>query len=162
MKNSIITAFVIVSIGFVIACGNNMQPSQAPAPAPDSSTASSSNEDESSKNPNGTGKFTNVELTHPLDQKMVADGQKVYDVKCSSCHKLTDEKLVGPGWKGVTTRRKPEWIMNFVTNTDEMLNKDAEAMSLLEVCLVRMPNQNLTDAEARAILEFQRNNDGEK
>src|SRR5215813_10184897 len=65
----------------------------------------------------GIGKFKNVELTHPLDQKMVTAGKSIYDLKCGSCHKLTDEKLVGPGWKDVTNRRAPEWIMNFVTNT---------------------------------------------
>ena len=48
-------------------------------------------------------------------------------VKCSSCHKLTDEKLVGPGWKGVTERQKPEWIMNFITNPDPMIDKDPKA-----------------------------------
>lgn len=111
-------------------------------------------------NPKGIGKFTNVELTHPLDAKMIKEGESVYDVKCSSCHKLTDEKLVGPGWKGVTDRRQPEWVMNFVTNVDEMLDKDAEAKAMMEVCMVRMPNQNLTDAEARNILEFMRKNDG--
>ena len=52
--------------------------------------------------------------------------------------------------------------MNFVTNTDEMLNKDEAAKGLLEVCLVRMPNQSLSDDDARNILEFQRNNDGKK
>jgi cytochrome c551/c552 len=86
----------------------------------------------------------------------------VYDLKCASCHKLTDEKLVGPGWKGVTDRRTPEWIMNFVTNTEEMLEKNTEAKNLYEVCLVKMPNQNLSDDDARAVLEFQRNNDGKK
>jgi pyruvate-formate lyase-activating enzyme len=30
----------------------------------------------------------------------------------------------------------------------------------LEICLVRMPNQNLADEEARKILEFMRQNDG--
>ena len=108
----------------------------------------------------GIGKFTNVELTHPLDDKMVKAGEQVYDVKCGSCHKLTDEKLVGPGWKGVTDRRKPEWIMNFVTNVDVMLDKDPEAQAMLEVCMVRMPNQNLGDDEARNVLEFMRKNDG--
>lgn len=93
---------------------------------------------------------------------MVAEGQTAYEVKCASCHKLTDEMLVGPGWKNVTIRRTPEWIMNFLTNTDEMLDKDAEAISMLEVCLVRMPNQNSSDAEARALLEFMRGNDGEE
>ena len=108
----------------------------------------------------GFGKFKDVQLTHPLDQGLVGKGKAIYDVKCGSCHKLTEEKLVGPGWKGVTDRRKPEWIMNFVTNTDEMLDKDPKAKALIEVCMVRMPNQHLTDDEARQMLEFMRNNDG--
>lgn len=108
----------------------------------------------------GIGKFQNVELTHPLDEGMVKAGQQTYDVKCGSCHKLNEEKLVGPGWKGVTDRRTPEWIMNFVTNVDEMLDKDPNAQAMLEVCMVRMPNQNLKDDEARAVLEFMRKNDG--
>ena len=108
----------------------------------------------------GIGKFQNVELTHPLDEGMVKKGQEISEVKCMSCHKLTDEKLVGPGWAGVTDRRTPEWIMNFVTNVDEMLEKDPNAQAMLEVCMVRMPNQNLSDDEARAVLEYMRKNDG--
>jgi len=102
-----------------------------------------------------------IQLTHPLNEQWVADGKSIYDVKCSSCHKLTDEKLVGPGWKGVTKRRSPEWIINMVTNVDMMLEKDPVAQRLLEDCLVRMPNQNLNRDEARKVLEFQRKNDGE-
>jgi cytochrome c551/c552 len=111
-------------------------------------------------NPKGIGKYANVTLNHPLDEKLVADGKNVYEVKCGSCHKLSDERLVGPGWKGVTDRRTPEWIMNFVTNVDEMIEKDTAAQRMLEQCLVRMPNQNLSDAEARASLEFMLKNDG--
>jgi hypothetical protein len=112
--------------------------------------------------PKGIGKYQNVELTHPLDEKMVENGKNVYDVKCASCHKLTDERVVGPGWKGVTDRRTPEWIMNFVTNTEEMLAKDTASRNMLEVCLVTMPNQNLQEADARAVLEFMRKNDGKQ
>lgn len=124
-------------------------------------------QDAASKNPSydpnrGSGKFTHVEVSPNLDAAMAGKGQKVYEVKCNSCHKLTEEKLVGPGWKGVTTRHSAEWIMNFVTNTDEMLNKDPKAQSMLELCLVRMPNQNLTDDEARQLYEFMRKNDGAK
>ncbi|HET7898231.1 MAG TPA: cytochrome c [Flavisolibacter sp.] len=118
--------------------------------------------DANASDPKGIGKFKNVELTHPLDEKMVAAGQNVYNVKCASCHKLTDEKLVGPGWKGVTDRRTPEWIMNFVTNTDEMISKDTAAQKMLEQCLVRMPNQSLSDDDARSVLEFMRKNDGKQ
>ena len=110
----------------------------------------------------GIGKFDKIEIGDKLDAAMAQTGQAVYDVKCSSCHKLTDEKLVGPGWKNVTQRHKPEWIMNFVTNVEEMLNKDPKAQAQLEICLVRMPNQNLTDDDARHIYEFMRKNDGVK
>ena len=52
--------------------------------------------------------------------------------------------------------------MNMITNVDMMLEKDPEAQRLLEECLVRMPNQNLTKDEARQVLEFMRKNDGEQ
>ena len=110
----------------------------------------------------GIGKFQNVELSDKLDVEMAKHGSDVYDLKCSSCHRLTDEKLVGPGWKDVTVRRKPEWIMNFSVNTDEMITNDPQAQAMLEECLVRMPNQNLSDDEARQVLEFMRKNDGIK
>ena len=107
-------------------------------------------------------KAEDIHLTNPLNAQWVTEGKGIYEVKCQACHKLTDEKLVGPGWKGVTRKRKPEWIVNMITNVDMMLEKDPEAQRLLEECLVRMPNQNLTFDEARKVLEFQRNNDGEK
>ena len=105
---------------------------------------------------------TDIQLTNPLNAPWITEGNSIYQVKCQACHKLTDEKLVGPGWKDVTKKRKPEWIMNMITNVDVMLEKDPEAQRLLEECLVRMPNQNLTKDEARKVLEFQRSNDGEK
>ncbi len=49
--------------------------------------------------------------------------------------------------------------MNFVTNTDEMIEKDPAAQKMLEECLVRMPNQNLSEQDARSVLEFMRKND---
>jgi hypothetical protein len=43
-----------------------------------------------------------------------------------------------------------------------MLETDPEAQRLLELCMVRMPNQNLSTEQARQVLEFMRSNDGEK
>ena len=103
-----------------------------------------------------------VHLTNPLNRQWVTEGKNIYDVKCQPCHNLTDEKLVGPGFKGVTDRRTPEWIMNFVTNTEEMLAKDTAAQTMLEVCLVKMPNQGLSETDARSVLEFMRKNDGKQ
>jgi hypothetical protein len=105
----------------------------------------------------GEGKFSaeNV-IIGPLDNAMAAKGEAISGTKCTSCHKLNEEKLVGHGWKGVTERRTPHWIMNFITNPDPMIDKDPEVQALLESCLVRMPNQNIADEEARSILEFMR------
>jgi mono/diheme cytochrome c family protein len=109
----------------------------------------------------GEGKFSaeNV-ILGALDASMVTKGEAIAGTKCTSCHKLTDERLVGPGWKGVTERRTPHWIMNFITNPDPMINKDPELQAQLELCLVRMPNQNLADEDARSIVEFMRKIDG--
>lgn len=110
----------------------------------------------------GEGKFKDVEVPNSLNTAMATQGEKVYSVKCSGCHKLTDEKLVGPGWKGVSVRNKPAWVMNFITNPDAMIDKDPKLQAQLEICLVRMPNQSLTDDDARHLLEYMRKNDGVK
>lgn len=158
-KHILTTTFVLATSFLVYSCGGEgdkkEETTTVEAPA-------SMVEEEPAANDKGYGKFQNVELTNPLDEGMIATGKTVYDVKCAACHKLGDEKLVGPGWAGVTERRKPEWIMNFVTNVDEMLEKDPEAQAMLEICMVRMPNQNLSDEEARGVLEFMRQNDMQK
>jgi len=107
-------------------------------------------------------KAEDVQLTTPLNAEWVSTGKSIYEMKCQSCHKLTADKVVGPGWEGLTKKREPHWIMNMITNVDIMLEKDPEAQKLLEQCLVRMPNQNVSQEEARKILEFMRSNDGVK
>ncbi len=113
-------------------------------------------------NGRGIGQITAVTLNTPLEGERVTRGKAIYEMKCSACHKLDDQRVVGPGWKEVTKRRKPEWIMNMITNVDVMLDQDAEAQKLLELCLTRMPNQNVSVGDSRDILEFMRQNDGEK
>lgn len=110
----------------------------------------------------GIGQIKNVNLHTPLELDRVERGKAVYEMKCSACHKLTDQRVVGPGWLGVTKTRKPEWIMNMILNVEVMLDQDPEAQKLLELCLTRMPNQNVSVGDARDILEFMRQNDGEK
>jgi cytochrome c551/c552 len=113
-------------------------------------------------NSKGIGRFKDVQLTHPLNEEMASKGKAIFESKCFACHKLSTEMLVGPGWSGVTKRRTPEWIMNWITNTKVMLDKDLAAQADMAICLIRMPNQDLTDEQARNVLEFMRKNDGEK
>jgi cytochrome c5 len=111
-------------------------------------------------NGEGIGKFHNVNLA-AFDASLAASGRGVFETKCSACHKTTEQKIVGPGLKGVTQRRKPAWILNMITNPEEMTKKDPQAMKLLEEHLTQMTFQNVSDDEAIAILEYMREIDGE-
>lgn len=152
---------LITAMALFTSCGKK-EKSENDFSKPATEEASTSSDPSSYDPKRGEGKFDKVELGATLDQAMAAEGLKVAEVKCTSCHKPTDEKLVGPGWKGVTERRTPQWIMNFATNPDPMIDKDPEVQAQLEICLVRMPNQGLKDEEARSILEYMRKNDGVK
>ena len=151
----------IVAIAMFTSCGKKEKATEDFSTGATATTDATA--DPSAYDPNrGLGKFTTVDLGDKIDPAMAAEGAKIQAVKCSACHKLTDEKLVGPGWKGVTSRVKPEWIMNFITNPDPMIDKDPKLQALLEICLVRMPNQSLSDTDARNLLEFMRQNDAAK
>ena len=155
MKKFILSGMMAL---FAIACGNSDSDDNKQT-APSSEHSKSSDANPSYDQKRGEGKFSKVEVGATLDAAKADAGSKVYTVKCSACHKLTDEKLVGPGWKGVTDRHSAEWIMNFATNPDVMIDKDPKVQAMLEICLVRMPNQNLSDDDARNIYEFMRKND---
>jgi len=110
----------------------------------------------------GVGETSAIVLSDTIENVLAKNGKFVFEKRCASCHKLTDQRLVGPGWEGITNWRRPEWILNMITNTNEMLEKDRDAKMMLEDCLTRMPSQNVTATEARAILEFMRQNDLER
>lgn len=90
----------------------------------------------------------------PVDPALALEGQKVYEEKCSACHK-PDKQYIGPAPKGIMDRRSPEWIMNMILNPEEMLREDPIAKQLLaEANGAIMANQGLTEDEARKILEY--------
>lgn len=129
----------------LIACTNNSDPQQnAAAPASAESAAA---------NDKGVGPVKSVVLEAELKEELAKKGHDLFAAKCSACHK-TDERYVGPALKGVTERRKPEWIMNMILNPQEMLDKDATAKELLGEFLVPMTFQNVNQEEARALLEY--------
>lgn len=103
----------------------------------------------------GIGPITSVTVG-PVDTTMALEGKKIYDSKCTACHNPT-QKLIGPPQKGILERRTPEWVMNLLLNTQEMLDKNPAAKKLLqEYNNVPMTNQGLTQDEARKILEYLR------
>ncbi|MAN86115.1 MAG: cytochrome C [Algoriphagus sp.] len=156
MKKVMIWSMGIIAM-LMTSCGGGSEsqssssesgsPAEAAAPAAD---------------PKGIGEIKSVDLGSGVDASLADQGKAIVDMKCTACHQLNDKRLVGPGFQGVTNRRRPEWIMNMITNVDVMLDQDPEAQKLLEECLTRMPNQNISMDDARGILEFMRKNDEEK
>ena len=100
----------------------------------------------------GIGPIKSITLGE-IDEAMAAEGKEVFKTKCSACHKIS-KRFVGPGLAGVTERRSPEWIMNMILNPEEMVKKNPIAIKLLAEYLAPMANQNLTETEARQILEY--------
>ncbi|SEJ54021.1 quinol:cytochrome c oxidoreductase pentaheme cytochrome subunit [Dyadobacter koreensis] len=50
-----------------------------------------------------------------------AKGEALFKNNCAQCHAVTDEKVVGPGLKGATTRNSIEWITKWVHNSQAMI-----------------------------------------
>jgi hypothetical protein len=165
MKSLKTIAFTILTFS-LFSCGGDKKTDSIPTTSSETATTrettTAGDSDPSTYDPKrGLGPHENIDISK-FDPEMAAAGKKIAEVKCTSCHKPTEEKLVGPGWKGVTIRQTPEWIMNFISNPDPMINQDPEFKKQLDLCLVRMPNQGLNEKEAREVLEYMREIDGVK
>jgi cytochrome c oxidase cbb3-type subunit 3 len=102
----------------------------------------------------GIGPVKDITLAE-IDDAWVKQGEDLFILKCSSCHKV-DKRFVGPPLHGVIDRRSPEWIMNMILNPEEMVNKNTVAKELFLEYLSPMANQSLSQDEARTILEYLR------
>jgi nitrous-oxide reductase len=105
----------------------------------------------------GVGTVKSVVLG-PISDPMAAKGKKIFDMKCSACHKF-EERFVGPALQGLTFRRQPEWIMNMIMNPAGMTAEDPVAKELLAEYLVQMADQNVTEEESKQLLEYFRSMD---
>ncbi len=100
----------------------------------------------------GVGPIKSITLGE-IDNALVAKGKELFKIKCTACHKI-NKRFVGPALKGVTKKQTPEWIMNMILNPEVMVVENAKAKELLMEYSAPMANQNLTEDEARAILEY--------
>ena len=134
----------------IYACGGESKESTTTA-APQSMYADKAEASDPLLN-KGIGPITSVEMG-ALNPEMAAEGELIYVEKCSACHKAT-EKYIGPAPVGIFERRSPEWVMNMILNPEQMVKEDPIAKELLKQYLSPMANQNLTEEEARKILEY--------
>lgn len=136
----LVTAWLVASGAFVLADGTN---------------------DSAADLPKGIGPIQEVKIDRDhIDDDMAEAGEALFVANCAACHKL-DERYVGPALAGVTERRSPEWIMNLILNTDQMLFEDDTAYELLAEYMTPMAQLPLSEEEVRSILEYFREVDHE-
>jgi len=150
--------------------GNTQQENTATASAPERKVEKEEDEEEAEegeeeksesadpyanwKSNKGIGPVKSLTLPAEIDHAMAEEGAKIYKEKCTSCHK-PDKRFIGPAPKGIFERRTPEWVMNMILNPEVMLKEDPIARQLLQdYNLSPMANQNLTEDEARKVLEY--------
>lgn len=88
-------------------------------------------------------------------------GQKIYTARCVICHTLTDQKLVGPGWKGVFGSER-KIADGSAVSADEnylresIINPNAKVVAGYAPAMPTFAGQ-LSEAELLAIIEFIKN-----
>lgn len=106
----------------------------------------------------GVGPVKEVDLGSGIDPALAEKGQSIFDAKCSACHKF-DQRYVGPALRGITERRHPAWVMNMIINPQEMTQNDPVAKKLLAEYMTQMVAQDVNQNDARALLEYFRQED---
>lgn len=143
MKRLLLT----IGLAGMIACGGDPSQKQNTERTADPEPAATVSE-------NGVGPIKELNLPESIDQEMVLKGKEIFEAKCSACHK-TDKRYIGPNPSGILERRTPAWVMNMILNPGQMVKEDPIARELLmEYNGTPMADQNLTEEEARAVLEY--------
>ena len=86
-------------------------------------------------------------------------GESIFRTRCATCHTVTGNELegaLGPDLLGVTRKREPQWLLDWLKAPDQMLNKkDPIAMALYEQYnRLAMPNMRLNKEEALTLLDY--------
>jgi len=153
LKTSIYFLIILIAtLALVTACGGDSKESDT------SNTNQTVNKTNPSGLPdweleNGFGPVKKKLNLGPIDKTMAADGEKIFESKCASCHKL-DERYTGPAQRNVLRRVTPEFFINTVLNPDENLEKHPHSKEMLAQYMTKMTNQNVNLKDARALLEY--------
>lgn len=90
----------------------------------------------------------------PIDESLVKQGEGLFQTKgCSACHGF-GKRISCPDLNGVTMRRTSEWMRNQILHPEVMTKEDPISHQLLATYSLQMPNQQLTEPEAKAVIEF--------
>lgn len=84
-----------------------------------------------------------------------AEGQTIFETKCSGCHTIGGGDLVGPDLQGVTDLRDDAWLTSWISAPDEMIAAgDPIALELQAKYGLPMPNLGLSPDEVASVIAY--------
>ncbi|MBI3538713.1 MAG: cytochrome c [Candidatus Eisenbacteria bacterium] len=90
----------------------------------------------------------------PADEALARQGETLFkDKGCSACHGF-GKRISCPDLNGVTMRRTQQWMEHQILHPEVMTKQDPIAHQLFAQYSLQMPNQGLTEAQAKAVIEF--------
>ncbi len=91
---------------------------------------------------------------HPAPAE--APGSTTFGGLCVACHTIGGGRLVGPDLAGVTDRRSEQWLIDFITSSQTMIQAgDPDAVALSEEYSgMIMPDAMVPAQEVLAVIEY--------
>lgn len=82
-------------------------------------------------------------------------GEAIFQARCGACHTVGGGRRVGPDLRGVSERHPDEWIVKFVQSSQSFIaSGDPEAKKLYDTYKIQMPDQPLSAAEVKSVIEY--------
>ena len=164
MKRCVQIALCVLWIVMVAGCGGGQggAASSANTSSPSSSAASSTPASGTASMPAVSPYDSGPRASEsPRDEKLAEQGEKLFSSKgCTACHAF-GKRLTGPDLAGVSMRRTAVWMENQILHPEKMVKEDPIARELFAQYALQMPNQKVQPEEAKAIIEYFKDQDHE-
>ena len=87
-------------------------------------------------------------LPAPAGAQDAGKGEEIFEKKCKTCHRVTDEVKTGPGLADVTRRHTNEWLHKWLTSPKAVIEGgDPAALALVKRFKIKMPVIDLMQDE---------------
>lgn len=84
-----------------------------------------------------------------------SEGQQIFETQCSSCHNIGGGTLVGPDLQGVGDRRTDDWLVQWMTNPQAVIDSgDTYAKGLSDQFGMVMPTLGLSSDQVSAVVAY--------
>jgi mono/diheme cytochrome c family protein len=142
----LLSLFAVALVG--AGCGGKKADESSATPAPATSPAPAA---PAATSPYDSGPRA---IDEPVNEALAAQGEQLFQTKiCATCHGF-GKKITCPDQLGVPRQRTARWMVEQIMHPDVMTKTDPIAKQLLGQYSIQMPNQGITEPQAKALVEF--------